>query len=101
MNTRQFDLASLETYRDQAPDADSKAQRTALLEDIYEQSKDPTLEKLRVRLLDALKYGDIRAMDQIHQEVVAYASSTSFIKNTYNKMRKVSAKRAEIYVAKK
>lgn len=99
--TRDHDLADLEQHRDNAPDREAYRQRTALLELVYQQAKDPTLEKMRLRLQDALKHGDMKAVNEIRKKVQAYASQKSFVEKMYGKMRQASQKRAEIYVAKK
>lgn len=99
--TRDHDLAELEAHRDNAPDLETKKKRTALLENVYQQMKDPTLEKLRVKLIDALKREDINEIHEIRKKVQAYGSQKSFIENIHKKMKSVSQDQAKIYVAKK
>lgn len=94
MNTRKHDLAELEKGRDAAATKEARLHRDALLAAVYEQAKDPILEKMRIKLIDALKKGDIKAIGEIQKKVKAYASTNVFRQNLYSKIKKVSEKEA-------
>lgn len=108
MNTRSIDLNNLEEIRDQAKDEATKEKITSVLEAVYEQAKDPTLEMLRRELTQALKEkfenGPSPEIDyklkQIEIKVKTYANSPTFKKNIAAKITKVSQKEAEIYYKK-
>lgn len=89
-NTRKFDLDELEQHRSEAKTKDDKRHRLALLEAVYEMSKDGFLEKMRIQLIDALKYGDLRKMAEIRRKISDYCQSLSFRKNIAKKINKVA-----------
>jgi len=96
--TRQADLELLEEARDKAETKEGRLHRQALLEAVYEQSKDSLLEKLKNLLIDALKNNDIKKLHEIQKKVEAYAKSPSYLKKIAGKINKnVNEKEAYIY----
>lgn len=87
-NTRNNDLGVLEEARDQATSDNQKKHLQAILENVYEQSKDTFLEKMRVQLEDAIKRGDHMEMERIRKKVQDYARSPVYIKETLKKIKK-------------
>jgi len=100
-NTRTYDLAELEQARDEAPTLDVRKNLTALLESVYEQSKDAQLEKYKKQLMNAIRAGNMKEINRIRDGVIAYTSSTNFTRNLYGKMNRISNKTAERYVKNK
>lgn len=87
-NTRNNDLGVLEEARDQAQTERGKKHIQAILENVYEQSKDPVLESMRVQLEDAIKRGDHIKMAKIRKKVQDYAKSPAYMKNILKKVKK-------------
>lgn len=67
MNTRQHDLNILEEGRDRRGYESKHAKKA--LERVYQQSKDPEIERLRRLLVDAQKKQDLRLAEQIAWEI--------------------------------
>jgi hypothetical protein len=100
MKTRKTDLELLDEARHKAQTEWGKTHREALLVAIYEASKDDWLEKMRMQLIDALKSGDLRRMNDIRQKIQDYASTPSFRRKIAQKIAKISETEAEIYFDK-
>jgi hypothetical protein len=98
--TREPDLELLDEARRKAKTELGKTHREALLVAIYEASKDDWLEKMRIQLIDALKYGDLRKMDEIRRKIQDYASTPSFRRRIAQKIAKISEREAEVYFDK-
>lgn len=90
MNTRKNDLGVLEDARDNMKSLEGKLHMQALLESVYEQSKDPFLERMRVKLTDAMKRGDMRLLEEVRKKIRDYAKSPTYVKNIAGKIRKAS-----------
>jgi hypothetical protein len=100
MKTREPDLDLLDEARRGAQTEWGKTHREALLAAVYEASKDAWLEKMRMQLIDALKYGELKRMDEIRQKIQAYASTPSFRKRIAQKIAKISEREAGVYFDK-
>ena len=100
MKTRKTDLELLDEARRKAQTEWGKTHREALLVAIYEASKDWWLEKMRMQLIDALKLGDFRKMDEIRRKIQDYTSTPSFRRRIAQKIAKISEKEAETYFDK-
>lgn len=87
-NTRNNDLGVLEEARDQAQTERGKKHIQSILENVYEQSKDTFLEKMRIELEDAVKRGDHMKMGEIRKKVQDYAKSPTYVQNMLKKVRK-------------
>jgi len=98
--TRDLDLASLEEAASKAETAEGKKHRKAILEDVYEQMKDPFLERMRVALINALKRQDVVKFNEIRKKVESYAKSEAFLKNRIKARARVSQKEADIFIRK-
>jgi len=98
--TRDLDLASLEEGVSKAKTTEGKIHRKAILEDIYEQMKDPFLEQMRVALIDALKRQDMAKFNEIKKKVESYAKSRQFIENRIKARARISKKEADLFVRK-
>lgn len=114
MNTRKTDLEILEAGRDQSDSA--RIHRTSLIQSVYEQSKDTTLEAMRLELqnwiikgLEAVPEGDTPTLRQkmamaeaeinierMEKAIKQYTSSEAFQRNIASKVAKISQKEAEI-----
>jgi hypothetical protein len=64
MNTRTYDLNELEAKRDAGSPTAKR-----ILDKVYEQSKDPEIERLRRLLIEAHKRRDIVAVEKISAEL--------------------------------
>lgn len=117
MNTRNTDLAALETQRDIAVD---REHYQALLESVYEQSKDAFLERKRLELIEWLKKGfaavpeegtpttaqrQIMAeaemnTERIEKEIKAYTATPEYQARLAAKIAKISSKEADLVMVK-
>lgn len=116
-NTRTHDLDRLDESRFTAQTEEGEIRRKATLENVYEQSKDPYLERMRRELtkwvrkgLSCVPYNDaIPTLQQkmcmaeaeyhiqeIEKLIKKYASSDTFKKNIAQKVSKVSVDQANI-----
>ena len=91
--TREADFEILEQGVSEAQTTEGKLQRKAALEMIWEQIKDPYLEKMRIALIDALKYGDLQKMAEIRKKVEEYAKSPSFVWNQLKAKKRILGRR--------
>jgi len=98
--TRDLDLASLEEGVAKAKTTEGKKHRKAILEDIYEQIKDPFLEKMRIALIDALKRQDMVKFKEIERKVRSYAQSRQFIEKRIKARARISQKEADVFIRK-
>jgi len=98
--TRDEDLNSLEVGKSQAKSSEGRLHRAATLEAVYEQIKDPYLEKMRIALIDALKRQDFFKMAEIKKKIESYARSPSFIQKQYRARARISKKEADSWLAK-
>lgn len=116
MNTRNHDLAILESARDASDSA--REHRTSLIESVYEQSKDPILEKMRLNLqhwiikgLEAVPEGEFPTIRQkmdmaeaeinierLEKQIKEYTSSEEFQVKIASKIAKTSETEAEIFM---
>lgn len=99
--TRTEDINSLEEAKAKAKTDEGKKHRAAILEMVYEQMKDPYLEKMRWALIDALKRADFVKMAEIRRKIEDYARSPQFIANQIKAAARISKKEAEVYKLKK
>lgn len=67
MNTRTQDLNILEEGRDRRGYESKHARKT--LDRVYQQSKNPEIERLRKLLIDAQKQGDYKKAEEISWEL--------------------------------
>lgn len=98
--TRDADLASLEEGVAKAKTSEGKKHRKALLEAVYEQMKDPFLEKMRIELIDAMKRNDMVKFYQIRRKVEDYAKTKEFIKKQIQARKRISKLEADVYLKK-
>lgn len=77
-NTRYHDIEAIAAARDRAKNKQLRMRRTATLAAIYEMAKDPTLEMMRRKLIDAVKRNDHMQIIRIKQRIEAYTSTESF-----------------------
>jgi hypothetical protein len=98
--TRYLDLASLEEGVSQAKTTEGKLHRKAILEDVYEQMKDPFLEKMRIELISALKRQDVVKFNEIRKKVEDYARSRQFIENRIKARARISKKESDLFIRK-
>jgi hypothetical protein len=89
-NTRTNDLGMLEDARDNMPSLEGRMHLQAILENVYEQSKDPFLEKMRIQLTDAMKQNDHVKLNEIRTKIQGYAKSPTHIKNIAKKIHKAT-----------
>lgn len=102
-NTRKTDLNELEEARDNATSEDERIKANAALLQVYYQSKDVVLEKLRKKLTDVLirwaengEWTDelLREFHTIERKVKTYAGSETYRKNMAKTMEKTSINKA-------
>jgi hypothetical protein len=98
--TRDLDLASLEKGVSKAKTTEGKIHRKAILEAVYEQIKDPFLERMRVALIDALKRQDMIKFKEIERKVKEYARSRHFFENQIKARARISQKEADLFIRK-
>jgi hypothetical protein len=98
--TRDLDLASLEKGVSKAKTTEGKIHRKAILEAVYEQMKDPFLERMRVALIDALKRKDMMKFKEIERRIKEYAHSRHFIENQIKARARISKKEADLFIRK-
>jgi len=119
--TRNNDLGIIEQARDKADNAQKRARRNAILESIYLQSQDSTLEKMRVELAGWIRHGieylpedgmpatpeqvkqtAIAQMniERIEEKVRLYAQSPAFQDNLLRRMARHDPIRAEAKIIK-
>lgn len=80
-NTRSEDLDILDYARElMVTDKEKRAMNTNLAIAHF-MSKDATLEKARIQLIDALKRGDIKLINKLEKDVKRYANTQTFRKN--------------------
>ena len=94
--TREHDLELLDVSRQEAETEAGRVHRAALLEAVYEMSKDEHLERLRRELIDALRFGDLRKMVEVRKRVEDYVSSQTFRRNIAKKVARVSNEKEAI-----
>jgi len=96
--TRDLDLASLEEGVSKAKTTEGKKHRKAILEAVYEQLKDPFLERMRIALIDALKRQDMVKFKEIERKVRNYAQSRQFLENQIKARARISQKEANVFI---
>lgn len=98
MNTRKYDLEVLDQARKEAKTERGKIHREALLVAVYESLKDSYLEKMRIALIDALKFGNFEKMKEIRKKIEAYVKTPSFKRNIAQKIaRQTSETEAKLF----
>lgn len=99
-NTREDDLNKLDQSRRNRKQEGSKEHIEALLVSVFEQTKDPILERLRQNLIDVLRQleeqGENDALWQKYLEAMyrieVYTSSSTFKKNIAEKIERAVGK---------
>lgn len=100
-HTRKDDLDILDQSRRDAKTEEGKKHRDALLVAVYESLKDPHLEKMRIALIDALKYGNINKMNEIRKKIENYVRTPTFRKNIARKIsQQVNENEAKLFYKK-
>lgn len=109
MNTRTNDLDRIDAASRSRNKEESVDRMKAILVNVYEQSKDPILEGLKIQLAqvinklntldDPSKFDECyRKYWEIHDKVIAYTSTTSFRENIARKIsQQVGRKQADRY----
>lgn len=92
-STRKEDLNLLEEGRDRALTPEGRVHRAALLEAVYEMSKDDVLEGLRIELIDALKQADFNRVNEIRKKVQSYVKTKTFRDKIARKVNKAAGKK--------
>lgn len=116
MNTRSIDLDILDQSRNITESEDARLHREALLDRIYQQSKDTTLEKMRMELTRWIQHGlayvpenGVPTLKQkqelataeinitrLEKEIKAYVNSDTYKRSIAQKIAKKSSTKADL-----
>lgn len=99
--TRDEDLQMIEEASRRTQTEEGRIHRQALMEAIYEQTKDAHLERLRRDLTEAIARQDWTAYVDCHNRVSAYASTPAFRKRMARAMARISTHEAELYLERR